>query len=154
MNAILSQPPAQPTAILFDLDGTLYRGAEPIPYAVESVCELRGGGAGIVYLTNNSSQTRTRTARSEFVHDAPYSLLSTTSAALASPNLNLSVLAISYLRLYRTRPLGQLVGEHGRWSGLPRPWRYRMSSRLKAKFRPSMPNQCRREAKTSADSPV
>ena len=43
---------------LFDLDGTLYRGVEPIPHAVEAVRALKERGAKIGYLTNNSSQTR------------------------------------------------------------------------------------------------
>jgi 4-nitrophenyl phosphatase len=43
---------------VFDLDGTLYRGAEPIPHAVETVQALKERGAKIYYLTNNSSQTR------------------------------------------------------------------------------------------------
>jgi 4-nitrophenyl phosphatase len=43
---------------IFDLDGTLYRGAEAIPYAVDVVKKLRNKGVGIVYLTNNSSQTQ------------------------------------------------------------------------------------------------
>jgi 4-nitrophenyl phosphatase len=43
---------------IFDLDGTLYRGDEPIPNAVETVRVLKSDGAGIRYLTNNSGQTR------------------------------------------------------------------------------------------------
>lgn len=44
---------------IFDLDGTLFRGNEPLPGAVETVKELRRRGGVIRYLTNNSSQTRT-----------------------------------------------------------------------------------------------
>jgi HAD superfamily hydrolase (TIGR01450 family) len=43
---------------ILDLDGTLYRGAEPIPGAVSTVQSLRANGAEIRYLTNNSGQTR------------------------------------------------------------------------------------------------
>jgi len=43
---------------IFDLDGTVYRGDEPIPQAVETVRTLKGEGSGVRYLTNNSSQTR------------------------------------------------------------------------------------------------
>lgn len=43
---------------IFDLDGTLYRGGEPIPHAVETVRELRARGVQVRYLTNNSGQTR------------------------------------------------------------------------------------------------
>jgi 4-nitrophenyl phosphatase len=43
---------------IFDLDGTLYRGDEPIAHAVETVAELARRGAEVRYLTNNSSKTR------------------------------------------------------------------------------------------------
>jgi 4-nitrophenyl phosphatase len=43
---------------IFDLDGTLFRGEEPIPGAVEAVARCRAGGTMVRYLTNNSSQTR------------------------------------------------------------------------------------------------
>jgi 4-nitrophenyl phosphatase len=43
---------------ILDLDGTLYRGSEVVPHAVEVVAELRRRGALIRYLTNNSGQTR------------------------------------------------------------------------------------------------
>lgn len=45
-------------AYVFDLDGTLYRGSEPIPHAVSAVERVMGEGARVVYLTNNSTQTR------------------------------------------------------------------------------------------------
>jgi HAD superfamily hydrolase (TIGR01457 family) len=45
-------------AVLFDLDGTLYRGSEPIPGAAESIHRLAEAGAQIGYVTNNSTQTR------------------------------------------------------------------------------------------------
>lgn len=43
---------------IFDLDGTLYRGHQPIPYAVEVVRTVKGRGAQVRFLTNNSGQTR------------------------------------------------------------------------------------------------
>jgi len=43
---------------IFDLDGTLFRGEEPIPGAVEAVARCRASGKMVRYLTNNSSQTR------------------------------------------------------------------------------------------------
>lgn len=43
---------------IFDLDGTLYRGAEPIEGAAEVVSELKRRGSQIRYVTNNSGQTR------------------------------------------------------------------------------------------------
>ncbi len=45
-------------AYIFDLDGTLFRGEEVIPEAVQTVQELHRRGAIIRYLTNNASRTR------------------------------------------------------------------------------------------------
>lgn len=42
---------------LFDLDGTLFRGKEPIPGAPETVKQLRSEGAQVRFLTNNSSKS-------------------------------------------------------------------------------------------------
>jgi glycerol 3-phosphatase-2 len=44
-------------ALLFDLDGVLYRGDEPVPGASETIGALREAGARIAFLTNNSSRT-------------------------------------------------------------------------------------------------
>jgi glycerol-1-phosphatase len=44
-------------ALLFDLDGVLYRGDEPVPGAQETMRALREAGATMVFLTNNSSRT-------------------------------------------------------------------------------------------------
>lgn len=43
---------------IFDLDGTLFRGEEPIVGAASALAGLRRRGAQIRFLTNNSSQTR------------------------------------------------------------------------------------------------
>lgn len=45
-------------AVLFDLDGVLYRGEQPMPGAVETVRRLRQSGKRIVYATNNSTRSR------------------------------------------------------------------------------------------------
>jgi 4-nitrophenyl phosphatase len=45
---------------IFDLDGTLFRGATAIPGAVDTVAALRAGGAKIRYVTNNSTVARER----------------------------------------------------------------------------------------------
>lgn len=45
-------------AYVFDLDGTLFRGDQVLPYASETLAILRKRGAMIRFLTNNSSQTR------------------------------------------------------------------------------------------------
>ena len=44
-------------ALLFDLDGVLYRGDDPVPGAAEVLQRLRAAGATIRFLTNNSART-------------------------------------------------------------------------------------------------
>jgi glycerol 3-phosphatase-2 len=44
-------------AFLFDLDGVLYRGPDPVPGAAAAVARLRELGKGIAFVTNNSSRT-------------------------------------------------------------------------------------------------
>jgi len=48
---------------LFDLDGTLLLGDEPLPHAREVVARLRSSGARIGFLTNNSARTAGQQAR-------------------------------------------------------------------------------------------
>jgi glycerol 3-phosphatase-2 len=43
--------------IMFDLDGVVYRGAQAVPHAVESILAVQGAGVGAAYLTNNASRT-------------------------------------------------------------------------------------------------
>lgn len=40
---------------ILDLDGTVYRGSEPCPYAPEAICDLVESGVAVRYLTNNSA---------------------------------------------------------------------------------------------------
>jgi glycerol-1-phosphatase len=49
--------------LLFDLDGVLYRGPEPIDGAPETVATLRSLGKRIGFVTNNSSRTPDAIAR-------------------------------------------------------------------------------------------
>jgi glycerol 3-phosphatase-2 len=44
--------------VLFDLDGTLYRGEAAVPYAKEAVARVRAAGVRPVFVTNNSSRTQ------------------------------------------------------------------------------------------------
>jgi HAD superfamily hydrolase (TIGR01450 family) len=44
-------------AVLLDLDGVLYRGDRTVPGAPDVVAEVRGSGATVVFLTNNSART-------------------------------------------------------------------------------------------------
>ena len=48
-----------PRVFVFDLDGVLYRGEDPVPDAAEAVASLRQRpGVSLFFLTNNSSQNR------------------------------------------------------------------------------------------------
>lgn len=49
-------------AFLFDLDGVLYRGADPVPRAASAVDRLRSLGKAIAFVTNNSGRTPERVA--------------------------------------------------------------------------------------------
>jgi HAD superfamily hydrolase (TIGR01457 family) len=44
-------------AFLFDLDGVLYRGGEPVPGASEAIARLRALHKRMAFVTNNSSRT-------------------------------------------------------------------------------------------------
>ncbi|WP_415364588.1 HAD-IIA family hydrolase [Saccharothrix sp. BKS2] len=44
-------------ALLLDLDGTVYRGREVVPGAVEAVAAARERGVGIRFVTNNASRS-------------------------------------------------------------------------------------------------
>lgn len=44
-------------AFLFDLDGVLYRGEQPITWAAETLETLRAHGKRLAFVTNNSSRT-------------------------------------------------------------------------------------------------
>lgn len=43
-------------AVLFDLDGTLYRGSQPLPHAAEVLARLHGEGMPLRFVTNNASK--------------------------------------------------------------------------------------------------
>ncbi len=44
-------------AFLFDLDGVLYRGSDPVEGAPETIRALRSMGKGLAFVTNNSART-------------------------------------------------------------------------------------------------
>lgn len=44
-------------AFLFDLDGVLYRGNDPVPHAADVLTSLRERGKGIAFVTNNAAST-------------------------------------------------------------------------------------------------
>lgn len=41
--------------LVFDLDGTIYRGTEPTPHAAEVLSQLRRSGCDVRFVTNNSA---------------------------------------------------------------------------------------------------
>jgi HAD superfamily hydrolase (TIGR01457 family) len=49
-------------ALLFDLDGVVYRGDDAVEGAPETLDAVRDAGASVVFLTNNSSRTPERVA--------------------------------------------------------------------------------------------
>jgi HAD superfamily hydrolase (TIGR01457 family) len=49
-------------AFLFDLDGVVYRGEDPVPHARDVLSDLRQRGRTVRYLTNNSSRTQEQVA--------------------------------------------------------------------------------------------
>ena len=56
-NKFLSSDTEKMTYI-FDLDGVIYRGVIPQPYAIESVNDLLDKGHNVFYFTNNACHTR------------------------------------------------------------------------------------------------
>jgi glycerol-1-phosphatase len=53
-----SQPPPAPALVIFDLDGVVYRGEQPIAGAADLVAAFRGVGSRVRFATNNSMATR------------------------------------------------------------------------------------------------
>jgi 4-nitrophenyl phosphatase len=51
-------PIPRPALVIFDLDGVVYRGEEPIPGAAELVDALHAAGCTVRFATNNSMSTR------------------------------------------------------------------------------------------------
>jgi len=48
--------------LLFDLDGVVYVGQEPVPAAIEAIESARAQGARCIYVTNNASRTPAQVA--------------------------------------------------------------------------------------------
>lgn len=49
-------------AYIFDLDGTIYLGDQPLPGAAETVAALRAAGKRTIFLSNNPTRTRAQYA--------------------------------------------------------------------------------------------
>ncbi|MVA75592.1 HAD-IIA family hydrolase [Auraticoccus sp. F435] len=43
--------------VLFDLDGVVYLGPQPVPGAAEGIAALRAGGTRVAFVTNNAART-------------------------------------------------------------------------------------------------
>ncbi|TFD95915.1 TIGR01457 family HAD-type hydrolase [Jeotgalibacillus sp. R-1-5s-1] len=71
---------------LIDLDGTMYRGTEAIPEAVDFVKKLKDKGIPYLFVTNNSSKTQEQVAAHLQAFDVPAEpeQVFTTSLATAS----------------------------------------------------------------------
>ncbi len=54
----MSGLPDRVRLVIFDLDGVVYRGSEPVPGAPELVDFLHGSGVAVRFATNNSMSTR------------------------------------------------------------------------------------------------
>ena len=46
------------SAYIFDLDGTIYLGEQPLPGAAETIAALRAAGKRTIFLSNNPTKTR------------------------------------------------------------------------------------------------
>ena len=90
-------------AFLFDLDGVLYRGSDPIPGAAEAVDRLRGLGKRVAFVTNNSSRTP----------DAVVEALNAVGVRAHTGEVETSALATADVLLARGVADAFVVGEEG-----------------------------------------
>jgi HAD superfamily hydrolase (TIGR01450 family) len=73
-------------AVLLDLDGTVVRGAEPVPGAPDVVNDLRAGGMALQFITNNASRGPSEVAEyltALGVRTLPEEVLTSAQAAVA-----------------------------------------------------------------------
>ncbi len=99
------QPGAPIDCVLFDLDGVVYRGTEPVPGAVEGIGFLRERSIPLSFVTNNAARTP------ETVAERISSLgISTTIAEVTTSAM---VLAARLAEKYGTRALIYLIGAAG-----------------------------------------
>jgi HAD superfamily hydrolase (TIGR01457 family) len=95
-------------SILLDLDGVLYRAADPIPGAAETVRRLRALGKGIAFVTNNSARTP----------EAVVAHLASVGIAVELDEVQTSALATAELLAERGVDTAFVVGEQGLRSAL------------------------------------
>jgi glycerol-1-phosphatase len=72
--------------VIFDLDGVVYLGGEPVPGAPEAIASIVGSGSPVAYVTNNASRRAEEVAallRSLGVPARPEEVLTSAQAAAA-----------------------------------------------------------------------
>lgn len=74
-------------ALLLDLDGVLFRGAETVPGGPETLAVLRGGGRRIAFVTNNSARTPEQVADKLVGHGYEAHADEVVTSALATADL-------------------------------------------------------------------
>jgi 4-nitrophenyl phosphatase len=104
-----------PEALLFDLDGTLYRGDEIIPGADRLIAELLARGIPCLFVTNNSTRTAPEVAK----HLEHMGIPATEEAIVTS-----ALAAAYYVREHHPGADVYVIGEHGlrealRENGIP-----------------------------------
>jgi glycerol-1-phosphatase len=95
-------------AFLFDLDGVLYRGPEPVPGAGAVLARLRELGKGMAFITNNSSRTQEDVARH----------LATVGVEASPEEVETSALTTGLVLADRRFETAYVVGEEGLRSAL------------------------------------
>lgn len=93
-----------PRAILFDLDGTLYRGDEPVPGADKLIAGLQARGIPCWYVTNNSTRTPAQVAEHLHTMNIP----ATPDQVITSAEA-----AASYAKQHHSDTAAFVLGEHG-----------------------------------------
>ncbi|TMN21260.1 TIGR01457 family HAD-type hydrolase [Lentibacillus cibarius] len=89
---------------MIDLDGTMYKGDEPIPYAVEFVDKLTANGLPYLFLTNNSSKTQVQVSaklQKMGIHSTPEQVFTTSMAAA------------KYINQQQSKARCYVIGEEG-----------------------------------------
>ena len=75
-------------AVLADLDGVVYKGADPIPHAVESLQRVAADGIRLGYITNNASRTDAQVAE----HLSSFGLTVSAADVVTSPQAAMRIL--------------------------------------------------------------
>jgi 4-nitrophenyl phosphatase len=133
----MSDRPRPPRLVIFDLDGVVYRGEEPVAGAAELIAALRRRDVAVRFATNNSMATRTAYVERLAGHGvvaAADEIATSTSATIDHLRAHLpdvqSVLAVGAAGLLaELRDAGYEAtsaadGAPATWSGGPLPARY------------------------------